>query len=173
MANSWLYIQPYHDSFHWVNCASQEGKFLWGLVPSWRCGTHKVYSESKEDSTCGEAWIDVSTPTRFAPSTGHNPVKLTKARTLWVHTLLVENDVLPCFFSLSNGLVAGRNISISSGTFLMILKADSTACKQITRNIELLGASFYNACPVFHASCSSLHAALLIKIQHSYNIIKA
>ena len=99
--------------------------------------------------------------------------KAHKARTLWVHTLFVENEVLPCFFSLSNGLVAGRNISISSGTFLMILKADSTACKQITRNIELLGASFYNARPVFHASCSSLHAALLIKIQHSYNMIKA
>ena len=36
---------------------------------------------------------------------------------------------LPCFFSLSKGRVAGMNISISSGTFLMIRTAHNAAWK--------------------------------------------
>ena len=52
------------------------------------------------------------------------------------HNIATEAEVficytLPCFFSLSNGLAAGINISTSSGTFLTILTAANAACEQI------------------------------------------
>lgn len=48
--------------------------------------------------------------------------------------LLTKHLHSPWFFSLSRFFVAGRNISISSGTFLMTCTAHKAACKQIFTN---------------------------------------
>ena len=53
----------------------------------------------------------------------------------------------------------------------MILKADSTACKQITRNIELLVLASTTLAP-FHATCASpCRAATTTLVQHDLQYI--
>ena len=78
----------------------------------------------------------------------------------------VRRRILPCFFSLSNGRVAGRNISISSGTLRTILKADSTAWKQNKLN-QMSLLSHYGLVRSRHAAAGRRHATHINMLQLS------
>lgn len=88
--------------------------------------------------------------------------------------ILTNSLHLPWFFSLSRFFVAGRNISISSGTFLMTWTAHNAACQHKRHSMK---KKKKKSLPIVNCKCSAhtgcwLHCPMLSNSKLSKRLSK-